>query len=114
MNRRQFTQSLAALFATPALPAASLATTPTGAAPASAYFWADYMTRMHNRCTPDMLAPFFKADKALAKTIHSQLVAENVLTSTGHAHPDLFGKATRKKPLDSGILTAHTHRTNSR
>ncbi|WGI23001.1 GNAT family N-acetyltransferase [Amylibacter sp. IMCC11727] len=96
MNRRQFTQSLAALFATPALPAASLATTPTGAAPASAYFWADYMTRMHNRCTPDMLAPFFKADKALAKTIHSQLVAENVLTSTGHAHPDLLAKQPAK------------------
>lgn len=96
MNRRQFTQSLAALFAAPALPAVSLAATPTGAAPAAAYFWADYMTRMHTRCTPDMLAPFFKADKTLAKTIHSQLVRENVLTASGHAHPNLLAKQPAK------------------
>lgn len=96
MNRRQFTQSLAALFATPALPAVSLAAAPTGTAPAVAYFWADYMTRLHNRCTADMLAPFFKADKALAKTIHSQLVADNVLTVSGHAHPNLLAKQPAK------------------
>jgi putative acetyltransferase len=96
MNRRQFTQSLAALFATPALPAVTIAATPTATAPAAAYFWADYMTRLHSRCTPDMLAPFFRADKTLAKTIHSQLVAENVLTSTGHAHPNLLTKQPTK------------------
>ncbi len=96
MNRRQFTQSLAALFAAPALPAVSLAATPTGAAPASAYFWADYMTRMHTRCTPDMLAPFFKADTEAAKLIHSQLVSENVLTSSGHAHPNLLARQPQK------------------
>lgn len=96
MNRRQFTQSLAALFATPALPAVSLAAAPTSTAPAAAYFWADYMTRMHNRCTADMLAPFFRSDKALAKTIHSQLVADNVLTVSGHAHPNLLAKQPAK------------------
>jgi ribosomal protein S18 acetylase RimI-like enzyme len=96
MNRRQFTQSLAALLATPAMPAVTVAATPTTTAPAAAYFWADYMTRLHNRCTPDMLAPFFKADKALAKTIHSQLVADNVLTASGHAHPNLLNKQPKK------------------
>jgi len=96
MNRRQFTQSLAALFATPALPAVTLAAAPTATAPAAAYFWADYMTRLHSRCTPDMLAPFFRADKTLAKTIHSQLVADNVLTASGHAHPNLLAKQPQK------------------
>ncbi len=96
MNRRQFTQSLAALFATPALPAVTLAAAPTATAPAAAYFWADYMTRLHSRCTPDMLAPFFRADKTLAKTIHSQLVADNVLTTSGHAHPNLLAKQPQK------------------
>ena len=54
------------------------------------------MTSMHTHCTPDMLAPFFKADKALAKTIHSQMVSENILTASGHAHPNLLAKQTSK------------------
>lgn len=96
MNRRQFTQSLAALFATPAVPSLALPTVSTGTAPPAAYFWADYMTRLHTRCTPDMLAPFFKADVKTAKIIHSQLVAENVLTASGHAHPNLLAQQPAK------------------
>ena len=113
MNRRQFTQSLAALFATPAMPAVSLAATPTGAVPASAYFWADYMTRMHNRCTPDMLAPFFKADETLAKTIHSLLVSENVLTASGHAHPNLLAKQPAKTFGQRNFNRPHSQTENA-
>ena len=72
MNRRQFTQALAALFAAPTVPSMAALAPASGTLPPAAYFWADYMTRLHNRCTAEMLAPFFKADAALAKTIHSQ------------------------------------------
>jgi hypothetical protein len=105
MNRRQFTQSLAALFATPAIPAAALtASLPAGSAvPATAYFWADYMTRLHSRCTPQMLTPFFRADIELAKTVHHQLVMENYLTPSGYAHPNLLARQPTKTFGHQGV-----------
>lgn len=93
MNRRQFTQSLGALFAAPALPPISIPTASVATAlPPTAYFWAHYLTRMHAVCTPEMLAPFFKSDLTLAKTIHAQLVSEHVLMTSGHPHPNVMAQ----------------------
>ncbi|PIB24167.1 hypothetical protein BFP76_02750 [Amylibacter kogurei] len=102
MNRRQFSQSIAALFATPALPAAALATPVTQTVvPNMAYCWADYLTRMHKVCSPQMLAPFLRVDQNAAKIIHAQLVAENYLTASGAAHPNLIARQPKSIPRAS-------------
>ena len=109
MNRRQFTQALAALFATPAVPKLPLAAPAAAPAlPTTAYFWADYMTRLHARCTPEMLAPFFKADLELATRLHAQLVAENVLLPTGYAHPNLKAQQPARSLGQSKPQAAHS------
>ncbi|GHA52461.1 hypothetical protein GCM10008927_17410 [Amylibacter ulvae] len=99
MNRRQFSQSIAALFAAPALPTAALATpVAQTAVPSMAYCWADYLTRMHKVCSPQMLAPFLRIDQSTAKLIHAQLIAENYLTASGAAHPNLVARQPKSIP----------------
>lgn len=97
MNRRAFTQSLAALFAAPALPPVTLAAASAPLHP-YAHVWADYLTRMHNICTPQMLAPFLQTDAAGAQLAHDQLVAQQVLTKSGAAHPKLAAKQPKHAP----------------
>jgi len=82
MNRRQFTTRLAALFAAPALPASAVvaAARPVVAAmPAGATSWAQYLTAMHNTCTPAMLKSALNLNPKTAKTIHMQMINQGVI-----------------------------------
>lgn len=85
MNRRQFTTRLAALFATPALPASALtaAVASPVAAPiavsAGATSWASYLMAMHNTCTPTMLKSVLNINAESAEAIHGQMVSQGVI-----------------------------------
>jgi hypothetical protein len=81
MNRRQFTASLAALAAAPALPAKALASV-SAAIPNPARFWAIYMSHLHGTCPPAVLAKVTGVSPSIARGYLSRLVAEGVLTPT--------------------------------
>lgn len=82
MNRRHFTTSLAALFATPALPTVGFGATATASStlPSGARFWASYFAQMHDECTPKMLQSMLRVSDKQASSFISELVAENVIT----------------------------------
>lgn len=90
MNRRQFTQRLAALFATPALPAQSVlasATVSTSATlPSGAVFWAKYLNSLHDTCTPDMLGNMLNISGKAARHLHRDLIAKGVIPPTSLVH----------------------------
>ncbi len=90
MNRRQFTQRLAALFAAPALPARAMAgavSTASAAAPvaggvvipAGASSWADYLMKLHKTCTPDMLRTVLNVNQDMATVLHQEMVSKGMI-----------------------------------
>jgi len=84
MNRRQFTTRLAALFATPALPATALASaTAPAVAPVAittgATSWASYLMAMHDTCTPTMLKSVLNINADSANAIHNQMVKQGTI-----------------------------------
>ena len=84
MNRRQFTASLAALFAAPALPAlprAAAAAAP--AVPPGAYAWAQLIARSQNTCSPDMLARLLHLRPEVAQVLFKDMVVDGVLRAPG-------------------------------
>ena len=88
MNRRQFTQRLAALFAAPALPAPTIASSSAtsataGAIPAGALHWARYLQDLHATCTPSMLKSLLSLSDHAAQSLHRQLVTQGVIGQTG-------------------------------
>jgi hypothetical protein len=84
MNRRQFTASLSALMAAPALPAQALRAAPVAATaiPTQARFWAIYMSQLHGTCTPAALSTMTGATPEVARGYLSQLISQNVITPT--------------------------------
>ena len=97
MNRRQFTASLAALAATPALPLA--ARMPAAAAPAippGAYAWAELIAKAQNKCSPDMLAKILHLKPEVAKVLFKDMVVDGVLQAPGTS-----GIAKPAKPFDT-------------
>ena len=97
MNRRQFTASLAALAATPALPLA--ARIPAAAAPAippGAYAWAELIAKAQNKCSPDMLAKILHLKPEAAQVLFKDMVVDGVLQSPGTS-----GIAKAAKPFDT-------------
>ena len=85
MNRRQFTTRLAALFATPVVPAGavSAAVSAPVAAPVSisagASSWASYLMAMHKTCTPTMLKSVLNISPEAAETIHGNMVSQGII-----------------------------------
>ena len=75
MNRREFTASLAALVAAPALPLglpASVAAAP--AVPPGAYAWAQLIARAQNRCSAEMLAQTLNLEPGTARVLFNDMV----------------------------------------
>jgi len=85
MNRRRFTQSLAAVLSLPAMPSLALRSTATAAVPAAAAvptqarFWAIYISALHGDCPPQTLQTLLNVPAQEAKSYLSQLIAEGVI-----------------------------------
>jgi hypothetical protein len=84
MNRRQFTTSLSALFAAPALPLKALSAAPVAATavPNAARFWAIYMSQLHGTCTARTLSTMTGVDAATAQGYLSRMIGDGVITPT--------------------------------
>lgn len=96
MNRRQFTASLAALAAVPALPFQALAARAAPVAvPPGAYAWAQLIARAQNGCSPAMLAQQLNLSGAAANQLFRDMVADGVLRAPGAA-----GVARAVNPID--------------
>ena len=103
MNRRQFTQRLAALAATPLLPGSTLA---KAAAPAAApmhafthpYSWAAFVSRIHNKASPDMFKRQLSLSDEMAKQVYDTLIKENVITA-----PNAVGISQATQPFRRDI-----------
>lgn len=83
MNRRDFTRTLMAAIAAPAMPLPAMAKPATVAVPNAARFWAIYMTRLHGDVTPGMLTQMTGLDPSQTSAIRAKLVADNVISPTG-------------------------------
>jgi|GEM_PF-1992929 len=96
MNRREFTKGLAAAGLAPALPLPSIAK----AAPAAMavkdpmYFWASFVSRVHNKCSPAMLTRLLKLEPEHSAKLFSQLLADGAVTA-----PDIYGLSQSTNPL---------------
>ena len=104
MNRRQFTASLAALVAAPAVPLA--ARVPAAAAPvvpAGAYAWAELIARAQMQCSPEMLARSLHLSPAVARTLFKDMVVDGVLRA-----PASTGMAQAARPFDTTGLQSRT------
>jgi len=106
MNRREFTASLAALAATPALPMViSAAAAPQSATvPAGTYAWAQLIARAQNRCSPAMLARHLRLPTDAATALFNEMVRDGVLRAPGiagvaQAAQPINATGTRAKPL---------------
>jgi len=111
MNRRQFTASLAALFAAPALPlAARVPAAATPAVPAGAYAWAQLIARSQNKCSPDMLAKLLHLKPEVAKVLFKDMVVDGVLRAPGTS-----GIAKAVQPFETtGLESTATGRLKTR
>lgn len=81
MNRREFTKGLAALGVTPALPlpALSKAAPIAGMATDPMYVWAQFITRVHDKCSPAMLSRLLKLDTTHAESLYADLLKNGVI-----------------------------------
>ncbi|GHA52448.1 hypothetical protein GCM10008927_17380 [Amylibacter ulvae] len=97
MNRRQFTQSLAALISAPAIPAAALAKTAT-TTPLHMfqhpYSWAAFTARIHDKASPAMFKRQLALTDEMAQHVYDVLLKENVITM-----PDALGVSKTLKPF---------------
>ncbi len=104
MNRREFTTSIAALAATPALPFGAF--TPATAAPAAAlppgaYAWAQLIARAQNKCSPATLARHLHVDINTATQLFDTMVRDGVLRA-----PGAVGIAQATNPIDASGIRA--------
>lgn len=98
MNRREFTTSLAAIAATPALPLSVGAATAAQPAivPAGTYAWAQLIARAQNRCSPAMLARQLRLTEGAAEKLFSEMIRDGVLRTPGSA-----GVAQAARPINA-------------
>ncbi len=99
MNRRQFTQSLAALAAAPTLPAGALAK----AAPAvhlsqPPYCWAAFIARVHDKASPAMFKRQLGLSDDMAQNVFDTLLRERVIT-----RPNAMGISQTVTPFKRSV-----------
>lgn len=84
MNRRQFTTSLTAVAAAPALPVRALASAPAVATtvPNGARFWAIYMSHLHGNCSAKTLSTMTGMDIPAAQNCLTSLISDGVIKPT--------------------------------
>ena len=112
MNRRDFTASLAALAATPAIPFAHAipAAAATPAVPAGAYAWAQLIARAQDKCSPAMLARHLNLSADVAMTLFNDMLRDGVLRA-----PGITGVARATAPIStSGTQTTLGNRIVAR
>lgn len=80
MNRREFTGSIAALLATPALPFSAKAAATV--VPAKARFWAIYMSHLYGSCSPHLLSQITGESAAVTKGYLNSLISQNIIKPT--------------------------------
>jgi hypothetical protein len=80
MNRRQFTASLSALIATPAVPFSAKAATTV--VPAKARFWAIYMSHLNGSCSPHLLSQITGESAVVTKGYLNSLISQNIIKPT--------------------------------
>jgi hypothetical protein len=105
MNRRQFTQSLAALAATPALPA-RLATAATTVPAATAsmgqpYLWAAFISRIHDKSSVQMLKRHLSLTDETATQVYKALINDGVITA-----PNPQGVSHAMNPFKRNFATS--------
>lgn len=100
MNRRQFTTSLSALFAAPALPIKAIAAAPaaTTAIPNAARFWAIYMSQLHGTCSAGTLATMTGVDTATAQGYLTRMIGDGVITPTDIIRKAINTQTSNTKP----------------
>lgn len=96
MNRREFTTSLGAIAAAPALPAFAIAQNTTQIA-AAHFANAKLIARAHNACSPQMLSRLLRLDNSTAHSLQSMLFEKGVVT---HAN----GLAMATNPLNTNCI----------
>ena len=96
MKRRTFISTLAALAATPALPAASLAA--PGPVAAQHFALAKLLARAHNHCTRDMLARHLKVSPEMATKVQALLLERGVIT------PPVAGVSMAINPMNTNCI----------
>lgn len=100
MNRRQFTQRLAAIAATPAMPAGMIGSTAAAAAARPLhqfqhpYSWAAFISRIHDKASPQMFKRHLALDDDTAKKVFDTLVRENVISA-----PNAMGLSHAMNPF---------------
>jgi hypothetical protein len=83
MNRRQFTTTLTALAAAPAMPLKALTAAPAATAiPNSARFWAIYMSHLHGTCSAKTLSTMTGLDASVTQGYLSRMVSEGIIKPT--------------------------------
>lgn len=91
MKRRDFTKSLAALVAAPAIPMKAFAAAPAATASLSVattpnlYTWSAMIARTQGRCSADLLAKTLHIDTSQATNLFNRLVANNVVGTANAA-----------------------------
>jgi hypothetical protein len=105
MNRRQFTQSLAALAATPALPAqlASAATTVPAATASMGqpYLWAAFISRIHDKSSVQMLKRHLSLTDETATQVYKSLINDGVISA-----PNAQGVSHAMNPFKRNFATS--------
>tara|TARA_R110002094_G_scaffold60570_4_gene71218 strand:- start:639 stop:1142 length:504 start_codon:yes stop_codon:yes gene_type:complete len=95
MNRREFTTSMAALAAAPALPLPAAAPRTAAQIPTGTYAWGQLIARAQNTCNPAMLARHLRLDADVAHALFDTMLRDGVLRA-----PDIAGLARAAQPLD--------------
>jgi len=110
MNRREFTKGLMAAGVVPAVPIPALAkVAPVAAATKdSMYIWASFVTRVHNKCSPDMLTRLLKIDPAHSAKLYAKMLSDGSITA-----PNAFGISQSTNPLNQQFATVTGHGKNA-
>ncbi|MCP5075181.1 MAG: hypothetical protein GY947_18050 [Rhodobacteraceae bacterium] len=88
MNRREFARSLAAAAAVPALPGKAIAALAAPVAEAAGsrfrdpYSWAEFISRVHNQSSPEMLHRLLKLPIDEATGLYNRLLNNKVIAPT--------------------------------
>ena len=105
MNRRQFTQRLAALAATPALPA-GIATAATSAPAATAtatqpYMWAAFVARVHDKASVQMFKRQLSLTDETATQVYNSLLNDGIISA-----PNAQGVSHAMNPFKRNFATS--------
>ena len=104
MKRRSFLKSLTAFAAAPLVPAKALFAAPSTAAAATLeqpYLWASFITRVHNKASPDMLVRLLKLEPAVAQDVFQKMLSDQVISP-----PDAFGISRAVNPFPQFTLSS--------